>query len=127
MTVNKVNNKNQDTGEVRSYYRDELLGIWNVSLVIPSLGKRSIPVKDITENGLAFYSVPGSDFAEGDEINSYIHISEKIRFPLAFRVVHTFNDGQGDRIGCEITDRDSRSYRAYRAFVQFLHYLSEIH
>mgnify|MGYP006295847343 CR=1 FL=1 len=123
----KTDNNKPEKDNQRTYSREKLLDTWEVYLLIPSEGSRKIAVKDVTASGLAFYAIPGRGYNTGDTLDVYFHISNTVRLPLHVRVVHSYDDPQGNRIGCEIIDMDTAFYRAYESFIIFLHALDDIY
>jgi len=113
--------------ENRDYQRNELMEIVGAYLIIPSKGEGKIKIKDMNENGLAFYCKPGDICSEGDNIQAYFHITGKIKLPLSLKIVYSGKDSQGTRIGCEVEESTSPALNAFKDFARFINSLSLIY
>jgi len=113
--------------ENRDYQRNELVEIVGAYLILPSKGEGKIKIKDINESGLAFYCKPGGTCTEGDSIQVYFHITEKIKLPLSLKIVYSEKDSHGIRIGCEVSEAVTPAVTAFKDFARFINSLSLIY
>lgn len=96
-------------------------------LVIPSKGEERIMIKDMNENGLSFYTVSGQKYSEGDMLQVYFHVTEKIKLPLSLKIAYAKRDSRGIKIGCETVGDSTPAMTAFKEFARFIHSLGNIY
>ena len=113
--------------ENRIYERNELMEIVGAYLIIPSRGKGKVKIKDLAECGLAFYGSVENEYTKGEFIQTYFHITEKIKLPLTLKAVYSEKDAHGMRIGCKVSESASLPSEAFKDFARFINSLSKIY
>ncbi len=115
--------KQETNGNMRSADRREILANLQVYLTLPHLGNEKINLRDISEDGLSFYSDPIFKYKEGDTFKSFLHINQNLKLSISIKVRNIVPEEEGFRIGCKVQFQKKETGEAYRYFVLFLNSL----
>ena len=121
MTSDKA--QKNGNGNLRSSARREILSNLQVYLTLPHLGNEKILLRDISEDGLAFYTDPIFKYNQGDVFDSFLHINQNIKLSIGIKVRNIVPEEEGFRIGCKVQFQKKETGEAYGYFVQFLNSL----
>lgn len=114
--------KNGDSN-LRISARREILANLQLYLTLPHLGNDKIMLRDISADGLAFYTDPIFKYSQGDTFDSFLHINQNLKLSIAVKVRNVIPEEEGFRIGCTVQFNRKEIADAYRHLVQFLNSL----
>lgn len=110
--------------EQRDKKRKEMLKNFQVFITMPHIGNDEFYLRDISHNGLSFYSEPTFTFKENGDINIYLYINRNIKIPLLIKIINVIHDGDGYKVGCLINKEKSKKFISYNHFVNLFYSLS---